>query len=95
MAANPVGSWFNMLTPKEVEEAPKGKRVYYKGTPRTSQQKEALGLRVCNQMYRQIPYPPEDETLERLQDETLMRLPEAKAFLKKYKADNHIGLQPA
>lgn len=84
-----MNDWVNMLQAK-----PKAPVVHQKRTkvePRTPEVKQAIAERVCNQMFRQKPYPPEDECHERLRDEAHLTMPAARKFVADYKVRNLIG----
>lgn len=57
---------------------------------RSPAQKEALALRICNQMFRQVPYPEVHLTHERINEEAHMTKGQAERFVKKYMKTNKI-----
>lgn len=81
--------WSNLLSPAAPQTKVVKKRPEF--TQRTNEHKRALGLRICNQMFRQEERPSDDDVLDRLLDEAQMQTPQARKFLREYIAEHHIA----
>lgn len=87
-----MNDWLGLLaTPAPAKTTPKNrKNARRKVAGRSPEQKDALALRICNQMFRQVPYPALHMTLERINDEAQMTIGQAKKFVKEYMKTNNI-----
>lgn len=82
--------WSNLLCPPvQQPKVTTSKRSEY--TQRTLEHKRAIGLRICNQMFRQEERPSNSDVLERLLDEAQMQKPQANKYLRDYIAEHNIA----
>lgn len=84
-----MNDWLTLLTPppKKVRTGRYKRELVERRSPEL---KYAVALRICNQMFRQVPPAEEIDTLDRLEDEAQLTAIQAKVYLKKYKIENEI-----